>query len=244
MSFWSKHAIFEKNSIILVVGIVIVIAIGGVVEIAPLFYLKSTIEKVDGVRPYTPLELAGRNIYVREGCYLCHSQMIRALRDEVERYGHYSLAAESMYDRPFQWGSKRNGPDLARIGQKYSDEWHRDHLRDPRSVVPGTVMPSYPWLEGTELDYAHIEDDLKVNAALGVPYTGEMIASAKADIVTQASVDAPEADALAKRYPKSIARDYDGNPARVTEADALIAYLQVLGTLVDFKLYDDKANIR
>jgi cytochrome c oxidase cbb3-type subunit 2 len=244
MSLWSKHAIFEKNSIILVIGILIVIAIGGLVEIAPLFYLKSTIEKVEGMRPYTPLELAGRNIYVREGCYNCHSQMIRALRDEVERYGHYSLAAESMYDRPFQWGSKRTGPDLARIGAKYSDEWHRDHLRDPRSVVPGTVMPSYPWLAATELDYAHIEDDLKVNAALGVPYTPEMIASAKADIVTQASVDAPEVDALAKRYPKAAARDFDGNPAHITEADALIAYLQVLGTLVDFKLYDDKANIR
>jgi cytochrome c oxidase cbb3-type subunit 2 len=244
MSLWSRHAIFEKNSIVLVIGILIVIAIGGLVEIAPLFYLKSTIEKVDGVRPYTPLELAGRNIYVREGCYLCHSQMIRALRDEVERYGHYSLAAESMYDRPFQWGSKRNGPDLARIGAKYSDEWHRDHLRDPRSVVPGTVMPSYPWLAATDLDYAHIEDDLKVNAALGVPYTGEMIANAKADIQTQASADAPEADAFAKRYPKAAARDYDGNPGRITEADALIAYLQVLGTQVDFNLYDDKANIR
>ncbi len=244
MSLWTKHAIFEKNSIILVVGILIVIAIGGLVEITPLFYLKSTIEKVDGIRPYTPLELVGRNIYVREGCYTCHSQMVRPLRDEVERYGHYSLAAESMYDRPFQWGSKRTGPDLARIGAKYSDEWHRDHLRDPRSVVPGTVMPSYPWLAATELDYAHIEDDLKVNAALGVPYTPEMIASAKADIQTQASADAPEVDALAKRYPKAAARDFDGNPARITEADALIAYLQVLGTLVDFKLYDDKANIR
>jgi cytochrome c oxidase cbb3-type subunit 2 len=244
MSLWTKHAIFEKNSIILVIGILIVIAIGGLVEIAPLFYLKSTIEKADGMRPYTPLELAGRNIYVREGCYNCHSQMIRALRDEVERYGHYSLAAESMYDRPFQWGSKRTGPDLARIGAKYSDEWHRDHLRDPRSVVPGTVMPSYPWLAATELDYAHIEDDLKVNAALGVPYTPEMIASAKADIITQASADPQDADALAKRYPKVAARDFDGNPARITEADALIAYLQVLGTLVDFKLYDDKANIR
>jgi cytochrome c oxidase cbb3-type subunit 2 len=244
MSLWTKHAIFEKNSIILVIGILIVIAIGGLVEIAPLFYLKSTIEKADGVRPYTPLELAGRNIYVREGCYNCHSQMIRALRDEVERYGHYSLAAESMYDRPFQWGSKRTGPDLARIGAKYSDEWHRDHLRDPRSVVPGTVMPSYPWLAATELDYAHIEDDLKVNAALGVPYTPEMIASAKADIVTQASADPQDADALVKRYPKAVARDFDGNSARITEADALIAYLQVLGTLVDFKLYDDKANIR
>ena len=244
MSFWTKHAILEKNSVVLVIGVLIVIAIGGLVEITPLFYLKSTIEKADGMRPYTPLELAGRNIYVREGCYNCHSQMIRALRDEVERYGHYSLAAESMYDRPFQWGSKRTGPDLARIGAKYSDEWHRDHLRDPRSVVPGTVMPSYPWLAATELDYAHIEDDLKVNAALGAPYTPEMIASAKADIVTQASADPQDADALAKRYPKAAARDYDGNAARITEADALIAYLQVLGTLVDFKLYDDKANIR
>jgi cytochrome c oxidase cbb3-type subunit 2 len=150
MSLWSRHAIFEKNSIVLVIGILIVIAIGGLVEIVPLFYLKNTIEKVDGVRPYTPLELAGRNIYVREGCYLCHSQMIRPLRDEVERYGHYSLAAESMYDKPFQWGSKRTGPDLARIGGKYSDEWHRDHLESPRSVVPGSVMPDYSWLAENE----------------------------------------------------------------------------------------------
>ena len=133
MSLWIKHQVFEKNSIVLLIGILVVIAIGGLVEIAPLFYLKSTIEKVDGVRPYTPLELVGRNIYVREGCYNCHSQMIRPLRDEVERYGHYSLAAESMYDRPFQWGSKRTGPDLARVGGKYSDDWHRDHLRSARS---------------------------------------------------------------------------------------------------------------
>jgi len=244
MSIWSKHAIFEKNSIVLIIGILIVIAFGGLVEIAPLFYLKSTIEKVEGLRPYTPLELAGRNIYVREGCYNCHSQMIRALRDEVERYGHYSLAAESMYDRPFQWGSKRTGPDLARVGGKYSDEWHRDHLRAPKSVVPGTVMPAYPWLAANDLDYAHIADDLKVNAALGVPYTAEMIANAQADVKAQASADAPEAAALVKRYPKAIARDYDGNSQRVTEADALIAYLQVLGTMVDFKLYDNKANMR
>jgi len=244
MSIWSKHAIFEKNSIVLIIGILIVIAFGGLVEIAPLFYLKSTIEKVEGLRPYTPLELAGRNIYVREGCYNCHSQMIRALRDEVERYGHYSLAAESMYDRPFQWGSKRTGPDLARVGGKYSDEWHRDHLSAPRSVVPGTVMPAYPWLATNDLDYAHIADDLKVNAALGVPYTAEMIANAQADVKAQASADAPEAAALVKRYPKAIARDYDGNSQRVTEADALIAYLQVLGTMVDFKLYDNKANMR
>jgi cytochrome c oxidase cbb3-type subunit II len=244
MSLWTRHAIFEKNSIILVIGVLIVIAIGGLVEITPLFYLKSTIEQVDGVRPYTPLELAGRNIYVREGCYNCHSQMVRPLRDEVERYGHYSLAAESMYDRPFQWGSKRTGPDLARVGGKYSDDWHRDHLNSPKSVVPGTVMPAYPWLAQTDLDYAHIATDLTVQAVLGVPYTPEMIAQAQADVRTQATPAAPEAADLAKRYPKAQSRDYDGNPTRITEADAVIAYLQVLGTLVDFKLYNDKANIR
>ena len=242
MSFWKKHAIFETHSIVLAIGVLIVIAIGGIVEITPLFYLKSTIEKVAGVRPYSPLELAGRNIYVREGCYNCHSQMIRALRDEVERYGHYSLAAESMYDRPFQWGSKRTGPDLARVGGKYSDDWHRDHLNAPKSVVPGTVMPAYPWLAMTELDISHIDDDLRVQAALGVPYTADMIANAQADARAQASADA--SDDLAKRYPKAQARDYDGRPERLTEADALIAYLQVLGTFVDFKLYDDKANVR
>ncbi len=244
MSLWQKHAILEKNSIILVVGILIVVAIGGLVEAVPLFYMKNTIETVDGMRPYTPLELAGRNIYVREGCYLCHSQMIRPLRDEVERYGHYSLAAESMYDRPFQWGSKRTGPDLARVGGKYSDDWHRDHLRDPRSVVPGSVMPNYGWLEKTELDYQHIDQDLRVNATLGVPYTDEMIANAQKDVVTQATADSPDAAELAKRYPKVNVRDFDGDPKHITEADALIAYLQMLGTLVDFKLYDDKANIR
>ena len=244
MSLWKKHQALEKNSVLFVLGILIVIAIGGIVEIAPLYYLKSTIEKVDGVRPYTPLELAGRNIYVREGCYNCHSQMIRALRDEVERYGHYSLAAESMYDRPFQWGSKRTGPDLARVGGKYSDLWHRDHLNSPKSVVPGTVMPAYPWLAQTDLDISHLDDDLAVQAALGVPYTADMIANARADARTQASADASEADELAKRYPKAQSRDYDGNPGRITEADALIAYLQVLGTFVNFKLYDDKANVR
>jgi cytochrome c oxidase cbb3-type subunit 2 len=244
MSLWTRHAIFEKNSIILVVGVLVVIAIGGLVEITPLFYLKSTIEKVDGVRPYTPLELAGRNIYVREGCYNCHSQMVRPLRDEVERYGHYSLAAESMYDRPFQWGSKRTGPDLARVGGKYSDDWHRDHLKAPKSVVPGTVMPGYPWLAQTDLDFEHIADDLRVQAALGVPYTPEMIAQARADVRTQATTTASEAIDLARRYPKAQSRDYDGDPARISEADAVIAYLQVLGSLVDFKLYNDKANIR
>jgi cytochrome c oxidase cbb3-type subunit II len=244
MSLWQKHAILEKNSIVLVIGILIVIAIGGLVEIVPLFYLKNTIEKVEGVRPYTPLELAGRDIYVREGCYLCHSQMIRPLRDEVERYGHYSLAVESMYDHPFQWGSERQGPDLARVGGKYSDAWHRDHLRNPRSVVPGSIMPEYSFLEQTDLDYAHIAENLKVQAELGVPYTADMIAHATADVVTQATTDSPDAADLQKRYPRAQVRDFGGNPNRVTEADALIAYLQMLGTQVDFKLYDDKANIR
>jgi cytochrome c oxidase cbb3-type subunit 2 len=244
MSLWSKHATLERNSILLLVGVLIVIAIGGLVEIVPLFYLKNTIEAVQGVRPYTPLELAGRNIYVREGCYNCHSQMIRALRDEVERYGHYSLAAESMYDRPFQWGSKRTGPDLARVGGKYSDDWHRDHLQQPSSVVPSTVMPAYPWLAQNELDFEHVQQDLKVQAALGVPYTTQMIENATHDVVAQATPDHPGADELVKRYPKALARDFDGNPGRITEADALIAYLQMLGTQIDFKLYDDKANIR
>ena len=244
MSLWQKHAIFEKNSIVLVIGILVVIAIGGLVEIAPLFYLKNTIEKVDGVRPYTPLELAGRNIYVREGCYLCHSQMIRPLRDEVERYGHYSLAAESMYDKPFQWGSKRTGPDLARVGGKYSDDWHRDHLRDPRSVVPGSVMPGYGFLANTELDFQHIADDLKVLRLEGVPYSQDMIDNAAKDVAMQATTDAADAADVIKRYPKAQVRDFDGNPGRISEADALIAYLQMMGTQVDFNLYDDKANIR
>src|SRR5262252_7561468 len=198
---WPQSTL-EKNSILLVIGVLVVIAIGGLVEITPLFYLNSTIEKAEGVRPYTPLELAGRNIYVREGCYTCHSQMIRTLRDEVERYGHYSLAAESEYDHPFQWGSKRNGPDLARVGGKYSDEWHRDHLNDPRAVVPGSIMPSYPWLFTTDLDYSHIAEDMKVQAVLGVPYSDEMIDKAVVDLRTQAANDAPDAAALAKRYPK------------------------------------------
>jgi cytochrome c oxidase cbb3-type subunit 2 len=243
MSVWVRHQVLEKNSILLTIGVLIVIAIGGLVEIVPLFYLKSTIEKVEGMRPWSPLELAGRNIYVREGCYNCHSQMIRPLRDEVERYGHYSIAAESMYDRPFQWGSKRTGPDLARVGGKYSDEWHREHLAAPSSVVPGTVMPAYPWLAGRRLDDRYIAEDLSVQAALGVPYTEEMIKNAVADLRLQATQDG-DVDALAARYPNVQVRDFDGNAGRITEADALIAYLQALGTFVDFKLYDDKANIR
>ncbi|MBI3676599.1 MAG: cytochrome-c oxidase, cbb3-type subunit II [Proteobacteria bacterium] len=232
-----NHGTLERHSLLLLVAILIVVSIGGLIEIAPLFYIGSTIEKVQGMRPYTPLELEGRNIYVREGCYLCHSQMIRPLRDEVERYGHYSLAAESMYDHPFQWGSKRTGPDLARVGGKYSDEWQRAHLADPRSVVPESVMPPYAFLEKTPLDYRNIADQLKANRAVGVPYTEADIANAKTDLEAQADPNSDGADAIVKRYPKAQVRDFDGNPKQVSEADALIAYLQMLGTLVDFSSY-------
>ena len=232
-----KHDKIERKSILLLVGILLVVAIGGLVEIAPLFWVGGTVEKVSGMRPYTPLELEGRNIYVREGCYLCHSQMIRSLRDEVERYGHYSLASESMYDHPFQWGSERTGPDLARVGGKYSDEWQAQHLADPRSVVPESVMPPYAFLEKTPLDYRDIEKILKTNRAVGVPYTDEQIANAKADLEAQADPDSDGVEAMQKRYPKAAARDFDGNKEQVSEADALIAYLQMLGTLVDFRTY-------
>ena len=244
MSLWRKHQIFEKNSIFLLIGVLVVISIGGLVEVLPLFYLKSTIERVEGMRPFTPLELAGRNIYVREGCYNCHSQMIRSLRDEVERYGHYSLAAESMYDKPFQWGSKRNGPDLARVGAKYSDEWHKQHLDNPRSMVPGSIMPAYPWLGKTEVAVNEIKMDMKVLAFQRQPYSLEMIENAAKDMVTQATNDAADADGLAQRYPKAQSRKFSGLNGPVNEADALIAYLQMLGTLVDFKIYDGKANLR
>jgi len=241
---FAKHAIFEKNPIVLLLGILLVVAIGGLVEIVPLFYLQSTVEKVEGMRPYTPLELAGRNIYVREGCYLCHSQMIRSLRDEVERYGHYSLAAESMYDHPFQWGSKRNGPDIARVGLKYTDAWQIAHLKEPRSVVPQSIMPSYAFLTENELDTREIGDYVRTNRIVGVPYTDEMIANVDADVKTQLNPDSPDSAAFLKRYPKAQLRKFDAETADVTEADALVAYLQMLGTLVDFKLYDDKANLR
>jgi cytochrome c oxidase cbb3-type subunit 2 len=234
---WKSHGRFERNSILLTIGVVIVVSIGGIVEIAPLFYLKSTIEPVEGVRPYTPLELKGRDIYIREGCYGCHSQMIRPLRDEVERYGHYSLAAESMYDHPFQWGSKRTGPDLARVGGKYSDGWHRDHMADPRALVPESVMPPYAFLEKKDLDLSDIGDRLKAQKNVGVPYTPEMIAAAKQDAQDQAD-DFASPTGLAERYGDKInKRDFDGNPARLTELDALIAYMQMLGAGVDFKTY-------
>ena len=244
MSLWNKHAIFEKNSILLIIGIIIVISIGGLVEIAPLFYLRSTIEQVKGVRPYTPLELVGRHIYVREGCYNCHSQMIRPLRDEVERYGPYSLAAESMFDKPFQWGSKRTGPDLARVGGKYSDEWQLQHLVNPRALVPQSIMPGYPFLQKNDLDTDDIANHLKANRVGAVPYTDDMIANAAKDLKAQVNPDDPGAADLEKRYGKVQVRDFDGNPQKLSEADALIAYLQVLGTMVDFKGYDAKANYR
>ncbi|MDK9696435.1 MAG: cytochrome-c oxidase, cbb3-type subunit II [Siculibacillus sp.] len=244
MSLMEKHAIFEKNSIVLLVGILLMVAIGGLVEIVPLFYLKSTIEKVEGMRPYTPLELAGRNIYIREGCYNCHSQMIRPMRDEIERYGHFSLAAESMYDHPFQWSSKRTGPDLARVGNKYSDKWQVEHLANPRSVVPDSIMPGYAFLAKNELDTRHLKAMVETHALVGVPYTADQIANVAADVAAQANPDDKNVDAMLKRYPKSVARDFDGNAAKVTEMDAMVAYLQMLGTLVDFKLYDDKANLR
>ena len=242
MSVWKHHAKFERHSLLLIVGILVVVSIGGLVEIAPLFWLQGTIEKVQGVRPYTPLELTGRDIYVREGCYLCHSQMIRPLRDEVERYGHYSLAAESMYDHPFQWGSKRTGPDLARVGGKYSDAWHRDHLIDPRSVVPESVMPPYRFLAEKELDYHDIVDRMKVLRTEGVPYTADDLTNAKKDLEAQADPYSTDAAALRGRYgAKVVNRDFDGDPDKITEMDALVSYLQMLGTQVDFKSYKAQA---
>ena len=244
---WKHHGKLERHSLLLVLGILLVVSIGGLVEIAPLFYLESTIEKVKGMRPYTPLELAGRDIYIREGCYVCHSQMIRPLRDEVERYGHYSLAAESMYDHPFQWGSKRTGPDLARVGGKYSDAWHRDHLYNPRSVVPESVMPPYAFMGKKELETKDIKAKVSAMTRLGVPYTQEMIDNAEADLAAQADPFSAGGTGLKKRYGDKIAqRDFDGDPDHVTETDALIAYLQMLGTLVDFKTYKAEApeNLR
>jgi len=243
MSLMEKHAVLERNATLLLAGSLLVVTIGGIVEIAPLFYLENTIEKVEGMRPYSPLELAGRDIYIREGCYVCHSQMIRPFRDEVERYGHYSLAAESMYDHPFQWGSKRSGPDLARVGDRYSNEWHVQHLIEPRSVVPESIMPSYSFLKNAPLDVKGFSTHLVANARVGVPYTEEMIAEAVADLKAQADPNADTSGVLA-RYPKAKIGDFDGNPQALTEMDALVAYLQMLGTLVDFSTYDETAGYR
>ena len=229
---WGRHKKLERNVALMGVAAFVVVAIGGIVEIAPLFWIDNTIEKVEGMRPYTPLEQAGRDIYVREGCYNCHSQMIRPFRDEVERYGHYSLAAESMYDHPFQWGSKRTGPDLARVGLKYSDEWLVQHLVNPQAVVPESVMPQYAFLTQRDLKAGDMGATLTALYRVGVPYTATDIKKADEDLKVQADPMADSAD-LQKRYPKSQVRDFDGQPDRLTEMDALVAYLQVLGTMVD-----------
>ena len=231
---WHRHV--ETRSLLMLVLILITVSIGGIVEIVPLYTIESTIEEVEGVRPYTPLELMGRNIYIREGCYNCHSQMIRPFRDEVERYGHYSLAAESMYDHPFQWGSKRTGPDLARVGGKYSDEWHVAHLVNPQALVQGSIMPQYPFLAERDLSAEDIAQHLMAQQAVRVPYTEEMVASAAADLAAQAEPFGDHA-ALLERYPKAAVGDFDGDPERLTEMDALIAYLQILGRMVDFGDY-------
>ncbi|WP_421694674.1 cytochrome-c oxidase, cbb3-type subunit II [Aestuariivirga sp.] len=234
-----KHETLEKNATLLLIFSFLVVTIGGLVQIVPLFYLQNTIEKVEGMRPYSPLELAGRNVYIREGCYVCHSQMIRPFRDEVERYGHYSLAAESQFDHPFQWGSKRTGPDLARVGGKYSDEWHRQHLSNPRNVVPESIMPGYAFLAEKPIDPKGFGANLAAlniaaNNGKGSMYSEDEIANAEADLVAQATGE--NTDGLLQRYPKAVARNFDGE-GNVTEMDALIAYLQMLGTLVDFSTF-------
>jgi len=235
-----SHAPIERNVVLLLALTLLTVAIGGIVEIVPLFTIETTIERVDGVRPYSPLELAGRDIYVREGCYVCHSQQIRPFRDEAERYGHYSLAAESMFDHPFQWGSKRTGPDLARVGGKYSNEWHVAHLADPRDVVPQSIMPPYAFLAEKPLEPERIAGHLRANRAVGVPYTDEMVAKAKADLLAQADPEGDNSGLLA-RYPG--AAPVGKGAAKVTEMDALVAYLQVLGTMVKFRDVDP-ANLK
>jgi cytochrome c oxidase cbb3-type subunit 2 len=227
------HGIIERNLLLMGVLTLITVSIGGLVQIVPLFTMETTIERVEGIRPYTPLELAGRDIYVREGCYTCHSQMVRPFRDEAERYGHFSLAAESMYDHPFQWGSKRTGPDLARVGGKYSDDWHAAHLRSPRDLVPESIMPPYAFLD-RPVEARDIAAKMRALRAVGVPYTDDMIAHARADLMAQARPDA-DASGFQGRYARARQGAFDGNPAAVTEMDALVAYLQMLGTLVQFR---------
>lgn len=236
-----KHESIETNAGLLIVLTMIVISIGGLVEIVPLFYINDTVEKVEGVHPYSPLELRGRDIYQREGCYLCHSQMVRPFRDEWLRYGHYSLAAESQYDHPFQWGSKRTGPDLARVGGKYSNAWHVAHMINPRDVVPQSIMPGYPWLQTTELDYSDVQDRMRALKRTGVPYSETQeeydrnVASFGADAAESLDILHAEENLMKQ----ALINDYDGQRERVTEMDALVAYLQVLGTMVDFSRYDE-----
>jgi cytochrome c oxidase cbb3-type subunit 2 len=236
-----KHESIETNAGLLIALTLVVVSIGGLVEIVPLFFINDTIEDVEGVRPYTALELRGRDVYTREGCYLCHSQMIRPFRDENLRYGHYSLAAESQYDHPFQWGSKRTGPDLARVGNKYSNEWHVAHLVAPRDVVPQSIMPNYPWLLSNDLDYSDIQDRMRALKATGVPYSETQeeydsnVAQFGKAVADQLDILHAEENLLAQ----ALANDYDGQRSRITEMDALVAYLQMLGTMVDFSKYNE-----
>ena len=240
-----KHESIEINAGLLIALTLIVVSIGGLVEIVPLFFINETVEQVktadnkDAVRPYTPLELRGRDIYVREGCFLCHSQMIRPFRDEHLRYGHYSLAAESQYDHPFQWGSKRTGPDLARVGGKYTNEWHTQHLIKPRSVMPDSIMPNYGWLMKNTLDYSDIRARMKAQQRVGVPYT-DTDAGYEANVKRfgKAVADNLDMTYAEKNLLKQAEQgNYDGDQSRLTEMDALVAYLQVLGTMIDFKSY-------
>lgn len=240
MGFLNRHKMVERSPTLLLVLSFAVVSVGGIVEIAPLFYLENTIEEVEGVRPYSPLELTGRDIYIREGCYTCHSQMIRPMRDEVERYGHYSLAAESMYDHPHQWGSKRTGPDVARVGGRYSDAWHVDHLMDPQSVVPESIMPKYAFLARIPIDGEYVADLVETHRLVGVPYSDDMVAEARADFLAQADAEG-DWDGLLARYPGAAVGNFDGQP-QLTEMDALIAYMQMLGTLVDFSTFTPDAS--
>ena len=227
------HYNLEKVSMGLVGARIVAASVGGLVEIAPLFTIDETVALPEDLRPHTPLELAGREIYIREGCYACHSQMIRSLADEVDRYGAYSLASESAFDHPMLWGSKRTGPDLARVGGKYSDFWHVEHLRNPRDVFSASIMPSYPWLD-RPLDTSILGREMATLAELGVPYTSEMIDNADADARAQSNPDSDGAEAVQERYGAKIAvRAFDGDPSRLTELDAVVAYLQSLGTLTD-----------
>lgn len=225
------HYNLEKLSLGLVVGIIAAASVGGLVEIAPLFTIENTVTIPKDLRPQTPLELAGREIYMREGCYACHSQMIRTLADEIDRYGPYSVTGESAWDFPMLWGSKRTGPDLARLGGKYSDDWHVAHLINPRDVVPQSIMPAYPWLM-RPLQMADLPDHLAALARLGVPYDDDMIANAARDAAAQARPDSDAAADFETRYGDRPAVSlFDGDAGQVTEMDALVAYLQSLGQL-------------
>ena len=231
----------EEKVGFLIVFTFLVISVGLLIEVVPLFFTKSVTEPAPGVKPYNALQVAGRDIYVREGCYNCHSQMIRPFRDEDLRYGHYSLAAESKYDHPFQWGSKRTGPDLARVGKKYSNEWHVQHLKAPRSVVPESIMPNYPWLLESELDYSDLKDRMVALKRVGVPYSQTKV-EYEANVKkfgeeTAKKLDINNAENVMLDQAKQ--GNYDGNPDKLTEMDALVAYLQVLGTMVDFSKFDE-----